>query len=170
MKKFLTIICMLAVLTALVSCGETPAENSDVSEISVSESVSDRSADETVKDDTPDIPADYKNALIKAQSYSDAMHMSKAGIYSQLTSEYGENFTTESADYAIENLNANYNLNALEKAKSYSDEQYMSKTGIYNQLVSEYGEQFTDSEAQYAEDNLVPDNNRHELQKAKSNQ
>lgn len=154
MKKFLTIICTLAVFTALVSCSETPEENSDMTEISVSESVADSSEEETSQDDTPDVPADYKNALIKAQSYSDTMHMSKAGIYNQLTSEYGEKFPAEAADYAIENLNADYNMNALEKAKSYSDEQYMSKMGIYNQLISEYGEQFTESEAQYAIDNL----------------
>ncbi len=30
--------------------------------------------------------------------------MSKAGIYDQLISEYGEKFTQEQADYAVENL------------------------------------------------------------------
>ena len=32
------------------------------------------------------------------------MYMSKAGIYQQLVSEYGEQFTAEEADHAIENL------------------------------------------------------------------
>lgn len=32
------------------------------------------------------------------------MHMSKARIYDQLTSEYGEKFTAEEAQYAIDNL------------------------------------------------------------------
>lgn len=45
--------------------------------------------DEQIKEE-PSIPAEYRSALNKAQSYSDLMHMSKAGIYDQLTSEYGE--------------------------------------------------------------------------------
>lgn len=76
-----------------------------MTEISVSESVADSSEEETSQDDTPDVPADYKNALIKAQSYIDTMHMSEAGIYNQLTSEYGEQFTESEAQYAIDNLN-----------------------------------------------------------------
>lgn len=32
------------------------------------------------------------------------MHMSKKGIYKQLTSEYGEGFTAEEAQYAINHL------------------------------------------------------------------
>ena len=47
------------------------------------------------------------------------MHMSKAGIYDQLTSEYGEQFSAEAAQYAIDNVTADWNANALEKAKSY---------------------------------------------------
>lgn len=45
-----------------------------------------------------------KNALKKAESYSSTMHMSKSGIYKQLTSEYGEGFTAEEAQYAIDHL------------------------------------------------------------------
>lgn len=45
-----------------------------------------------------------KNALKKAESYSNNMHMSKAKIYQQLTSEYGEKFTQEEAQYAIDHL------------------------------------------------------------------
>lgn len=69
--------------------------------------------------------------------------MSKAGIYDQLTSEYGEKFTAEAAQYAIDNLQADWNKNALEKAKLYADTMNMSKAGVYDQLISEYGEKFT---------------------------
>ena len=65
------------------------------------------------------IPTEYKSALRKAESYSETMNMSKAGIYDQLTSEYGEKFTAEAAQYAIDNLQADWNKNALEKAKLY---------------------------------------------------
>lgn len=50
------------------------------------------------------VPTEYKSALKKAKSYSDTMHMSKIGIYNQLISEYGEKFTEEEAQYAIDNI------------------------------------------------------------------
>ncbi len=113
---------------------------------------------------------EYQNALKKAESYSKLMHMSKQGIYDQLTSEYGEKFPADAAQYAIDNLNADYNANALEKAKTYSETMHMSKNAIYDQLVSEHGEQFTAEEAQYAIDNLNADYNANALAKAKTYQ
>ena len=100
------------------------------------------------------VPTEYKSALKKAKTYSDTMYMSKAGLYDQLVSEYGEQFTVEAAQYAIDNLEADWNVNALEKAKTYQDTMAMSPSAVYDQLVSEYGEKFTAEEAQYAIDNL----------------
>lgn len=98
--------------------------------------------------------AEYTNALRKAESYSKTMHMSKKAIYDQLTSEYGEQFPADAAQYAIDNMTADWNANALAKAKSYQNTMHMSKSAIYDQLISEYGEQFTKEEAQYAIDHL----------------
>ena len=80
--------------------------------------------------------------------------MSKASIYDQLTSSYGEGFSQEAAQYAIDHLVADYKKNALEKAKEYQSTMHMSRQGIYEQLTSSYGEKFTAEEAQYAIDNL----------------
>ena len=82
------------------------------------------------------------------------MHMSKKGIYDQLASEYGEKFDADAAQYAIDNVTADWNANALAKAKEYQKTLAMSKSAIYDQLTSEYGEKFTAEEAQYAVDNL----------------
>jgi Host cell surface-exposed lipoprotein. len=82
------------------------------------------------------------------------MHMSKLGIQKQLTSEYGEKFSTEAAQYAMENIKADWNKNALFKAKSYQEDMSMSPESIRDQLTSEYGEQFTAEEANYAISNL----------------
>ena len=97
---------------------------------------------------------EYMNALKKAESYSKNLHMSKKAIYDQLTSEYGEQFPADAAQYAIDNIIADWNANALAKAKSYQSNMHMSKSAIYDQLISEYGEQFTKEEAQYAIDHL----------------
>lgn len=45
------------------------------------------------------------NALEKAKQYYYNMSMSKSAVYDQLTSEYGEQFTTSEAQYAIDHLN-----------------------------------------------------------------
>lgn len=82
------------------------------------------------------------------------MSMSKAGIYDQLTSEYGEGFPAEAAKYAIDNIVWDWKANALEKAQTYAETTSMSNSAIYDQLISEYGEKFTPEEAQYAIDNL----------------
>ena len=74
--------------------------------------------------------------------------MSQNGIYRQLTSEI-EGFTPEAAQYAVDNIEADWNANALEKAKSYQDTMDMSPEGIRNQLTSEI-EGFTQEEADYA--------------------
>lgn len=44
------------------------------------------------------------NALEKAKSYRDGMHMSNSAIRKQLVSEHGEKFTAAEADYAMREL------------------------------------------------------------------
>ena len=114
---------------------------------------SDKLQTETV-DEKDNVSKEFQAALKSAQNYSDMMHMSKIGIYNQLISEYGEQFTEEEAQYAIDNVDADWNANALQKAKEYQETMNMSNDAIYDQLISEYGEQFTKEEAQYAIDNL----------------
>ena len=114
-----------------------------------------------------EVPKEYKSALRKAKVYSDTMSMSKEGLYDQLTSEYGEKFSDEAAQYAMDNLEADWNKNALKKAKTYSDTMSMSKAGLYDQLTSEYGEKFTEEEAKYAIDNLDANWKENALKKAK---
>ena len=101
-----------------------------------------------------EVPQEYKNALNKAQVYSDTMYMSKKGIYKQLTSDAGEGFPEKAAQYAIKHVKANWKENALMKAKTYYEDMSMSKDAIYDQLISEYGEQFTPEQAKYAIEHL----------------
>ena len=56
---------------------------------------------------------------------------------------------SEAAQYAIDNLEADYNANALAKAKTYSDSMHMSSDAIRTQLTSD-AEGFTEAEADYA--------------------
>lgn len=96
------------------------------------------------------VPVEFTSALRKAGDYSQNLHMSKAGLYDQLTSEYGEQFSPEAAQYAVDNVKADWNANALAKAKDYQSQMAMSPEAIRDQLKSEYGEQFTAEEADFA--------------------
>ena len=156
---------------------ETPAEETSdqQQEGTDNESAGNEEAEnEVIQEEAPaeeeSIPTEFKNALKKATQYSSIMHMSKQGIYDQLTSEYGEGFPEDAAQYAIDNIDADWEANALAKAKEYSDTMHMSKRGIYDQLVSEYGEKFTEDEAQYAVDNVEADWEANALAKAKEYQ
>ena len=117
-----------------------------------------------------DVPSEYNSALKKAIDYSNMMCMSKAAIYDQLVSEYGEKFSEDAAQYAIDNMEVDWNSNALAKAKEYSEVMYMSKAAIYDQLISDYGEKFTAEEAQYAVDNVNADWKTNALKKAEEYQ
>ncbi|WP_114603593.1 Ltp family lipoprotein [Staphylococcus sp. EZ-P03] len=97
---------------------------------------------------------EQKAALKSAETYSLIFHMSKAGIYDQLTSEFGDKFPADAAQYAVDNLDVDYNENALKSAENYAETFNMSSAEIYDQLISEYGEKFTAEQAQYAVDHL----------------
>ena len=63
-------------------------------------------------------------------------------------------FTAEDAQYAVDNVKADWEENALKKAETYQKMMSMSPSAIYDQLTSEHGEKFTAEEAQYAIDHL----------------
>ena len=141
---------------------ETPVAEEPAEEPIVEEPVAEEPVEAPVEEEAPvaeeeaepSVPAEYTSALTSAETYSDMMHMSKAGIFDQLTSEYGGQFTEDAAQYAVDTIDADWNNNALESAKTYQNEMAMSPAAIHDQLTSEYGGQFTSSQADYAIDNL----------------
>ncbi|MCC3295663.1 Ltp family lipoprotein [Arthrobacter sp. zg-Y411] len=98
---------------------------------------------------------DRAQALSSAQFFSDDMHMSKAAIFDQLGSEYGK-YTPEAAQYAVDNITADYKTNALEYAKILQEELSLPTEELREQLAStsQYGAKFTPEEADYAIENL----------------
>jgi len=114
------------------------------------DSSSKASTSQTASSKKSNVPTEYTSALNKAKTYSNTMHMSKKGLYEQLTSDAGEKFSAEAAQYAVDNVNADWNANALQKAKDYQSQQSMSPEAIREQLTSDAGEKFTPDEANYA--------------------
>lgn len=105
-------------------------------------------------DDDDDVSREFKNALKSAQDYQEFMPMSKAGLYDQLTSSAGDQYPEDAAQYAIDNLDADYKENALKSAENYQEFMPMSDKELFDQLTSDAGDQYTQEEAQYAVDNI----------------
>lgn len=156
------LIAVIVIIGALGGSGEDEPEDVVQEPIEqVASSVNDTvdKPKETVKPKEVEKPEDnvsreFKNALRSAQNYIDIMAFSEKGLYDQLTSEYGENYPAEAAQYAIENVEVDWFEEALESAIHYLEVMPMSDDGLFDQLTSEYGEQFTEEQAQYAIDNL----------------
>ncbi|HUQ85781.1 MAG TPA: Ltp family lipoprotein [Candidatus Limnocylindrales bacterium] len=150
---------VLGLFVFFVLIGATGSGNESSNSTATNSSTEDSTSNKTEQVETsenkePDVPAEYRSALNKATTYANNMNMSKKGVYDQLVSDYGEKFSPEAAQYAIDNVKADWNANALAKAKSYQNDQNMSSASIRSQLISEYGEKFTEAEADYAIANL----------------
>ena len=130
----------------------------DNSENTIAENKSENKIDDN-------IPMEYRSVMEKAQFYSDVVNMSKAKMYEELTAGCG--FTAEEAQYAIDNVKADWKENALKTAKATYEDMSMSKAGMYDSLTSEYGDMFTEEEAQYAVDNIEVDWKENALEDAK---
>ena len=88
----------------------------------------------------------YSAALKTAQAYN-RIHLSKKRIYEMLIFE---GFNSDTAQYAINHLQADYKANALAKARGYRKHNNFSKTKIYDWLTSPSIDKFTKEEADYA--------------------
>jgi Host cell surface-exposed lipoprotein len=90
------------------------------------------------------VPAEYHNALRTAESYLDYTAFSQQGLIEQL--EY-EQYSTEAAQWAVENVDVDWNEQAALKAADYLDYQAFSEGGLRDQL--EY-EGFTPEQIDFA--------------------
>ncbi len=130
-----------------VGCSST--ENTTTSEVEPSNQKIEES-----KEVEDNVPMEYKQALKSAQNYIDVMAFSKQGLYDQLTSEYADKYSDEAAQYAIDNVKADYKEEAVEAAQNYLDTMSFSKEGLKDQLTSQYADKYTEEEAQYAIDKV----------------
>src|SRR5262249_50605296 len=105
---------------------------------------------------------EQKNALLKAKSYLEHSGFSHAGLIKQL--KY-EKFDQEDAEYAADNVGADWKEQAVRKAKSYLEHSGFSHAGLIKQLKYEG---FTSEEAAYAADNVGADWKEQAVKKAKS--
>jgi hypothetical protein len=158
-KKSTKAIITIAIVGLIAISGSNPKNQTTNSSTTIQQTQTkptdtEKKLDSAPKKEEVKVSQENKNALKKAEMYGNTMHMSKAGIYYQLTSDFGEKFSKEAAQYAINNAKIDYKKQALAKAKLYQEQQAMSKNAIFTQLTSDAGEKFTEEEAQYAINNL----------------
>lgn len=103
-KKIISlgIVCSTALL--LAACGGTDTSSKNDNATTNSPKTEQTTVSSSKAAEKPAVPTEYSSALKKAENYSETMHMSKQGIYDQLTSEF-EKFSPEAAQYAVDNLN-----------------------------------------------------------------
>jgi len=75
---------------------------------------------------------------------------SEQGLLNQLTSSAGDGFTEAQAEYAINNLNPDWDAQAVEAAKGYMQMGGFSRASLIQQLTSSAGNGFTEAQAEYA--------------------
>ena len=173
MKKISVLLLSILAVFVMAACGETEdaadqeeaevdvevekEEETEVEEV-VEETNEEENVEEVVTEEVvtqeDDVSREHQNALKSAQNYLDIMAFSEKGLFEQLTSEYGDQYPEDSAQYAIENVEVDYNEEALESAESYQEIMPMSDQELFDQLISEYGDQYSEEQAQYAIDNL----------------
>lgn len=92
----------------------------------------------------------------QAISYIKTAHLSKQGLYDQLTSEYGSKMTPEEANAAIARIDpvVNWNNVAVVSAQSYRDTTNLTGQALLDQLTSEHGSKFPADQAQYGVDHI----------------
>lgn len=154
------VIALVAVLTSLVavlllasgcSTTDTVEPSPEAAETTSVEVVEPTATPEPTEDA---VPSEFLAAVAKAQLYVETMPFSEQGLYDQLTSEMGEQFSPEAARYALNMIEVNWNEEALEAAMIYLEDLHMSPDAIHEQLVHPNGNQFTNEQADYAIANL----------------
>ena len=102
-----------------------------------------------------ELTPEKERAVKAAQRYLRLGGFSHAKLFEQLTSEHGEGLPVDAAEYAIDQVDADWNEQALIAAQKYKKID-MSDSDIYRKLVGDkFGDGFTPEEAQYAIDHLA---------------
>lgn len=101
--------------------------------------------------------SDGEAALAYAREKLDVSHYSESQLREELVNEYGEVYTEDAADYALNNIDADWNAEALEAAESYIRHSHYSYDGLIHQLSSPSSNDYTAEQARYAADNVEAD-------------
>ncbi|WP_373815964.1 Ltp family lipoprotein [Jeotgalibaca porci] len=141
------------------SDAQEAAKQAEADRIAKEESEAEEAAQQK-EDEKNNASREQQNALQTAQRYLNFTAFSKESLYDQLLFE---KFPEDAAQFAVDNIDVNWDKQALDKANSYLDFSAFSSPGLYDQLVYEG---FTTEQTSYAINNIQVDWNEQALQKA----
>lgn len=90
-----------------------------------------------------------RNALRSAKDYLQMSGFSRKGLIDQLSSSYGNGYSSEDATAAVDSLDPDWNKQATRAAAEYLQMQGFSCRQLIGQLSSSYGNKFTKAQAEY---------------------
>lgn len=90
-----------------------------------------------------EVPREFQNAVRSANQYLNYTSFSRQGLVDQLLFE---NFSPDAAQYAVDNVDVDWNEQAAKKAQEYLDYTSFSRQGLVDQLLFEG---FTAEQAEY---------------------
>lgn len=125
------------------------AQKNDTNTATTTTTTTQQKQEDVKKEEKPQVPMEHRMALKAAEQYLQTMPFSKRGLYQQLTSDAGSKFPAEAAQYAVDNVKANWKENAARAAANYLNMMPMSREELVQQLSSDAGDQYTIEEAQY---------------------
>lgn len=83
------------------------------------------------------ISLEYYQALNRANAYSDTMHMRKTDIYDQLVSAYGDKFSPDAAQYAVDHITNDWESELPERVEADRNDAGMSSSDIQDSVSME---------------------------------
>lgn len=147
MRKTIVALTATLALAGFTAC-EVPEEGSSSS--TSQEGKGKGKASKSKSESEPDMTTEQENALEAAENYIDILAFSKAGLVRQLSSKAGDGYDLKDAQFAANNVDADWKAEAVEAAETYQEIMPMSRDGLIRQLTSSAGDQFTQAEAEYA--------------------
>lgn len=159
MKKIL-IVAPLAAMTLLAGCGSVASPSSSGTTAGTTLTGPPSTANitppvtaATAPASPPQYTASQQQAITAAENYlTDGQGFSQAGLISQLTSSYGNGFSTADATFAVDTVYhpGLWDQQADASAANYmSDGEGFSCSSLLQQLTSQYGSQFTYAQAEH---------------------
>lgn len=158
-KKTGVIIAAVLVVLLLFGCmgggssddNDTTADSTTSDEVATEETAEEETEEATPVDEFDSWTSEQQHAYKAGLNYLDFKGFSKQGLIDQLSSEYGDGYPVDVAEFAVNKIEERGEVDWVEQAKrsaqDYLDFSDFSKQGLIDQLSSEYGDKYTVEQA-----------------------
>ena len=133
---------------------EDAQEETEVTDEKVTEESKSTEKEQSSGDDMDSWSAEQKNCYKAAKQYIDVMPFSRQGLIDQLSSDAGNKYPEDVAEFAVSKLEergeVDWDEQCEKAAQNYLDTMAFSKDQLIDQLCSDAGSKFTREQAERA--------------------